>query len=65
MTVEFIKKSINETQRAEENNKVKTIVENTLKEIELKGDLKKCFKMQKTHEKKNQVLKKVERKQKN
>ena len=38
MTVEFIKKSINEAQRAEENNKVKTIVENTLKEIELKGD---------------------------
>ena len=35
MTVEFIKKSINETQRAEENNKVKTIVENTLKEIEM------------------------------
>ena len=38
MTVEFIKKSLNEKQRAEENNKVKAIVENTLKEIELKGD---------------------------
>ncbi len=38
MTVEFIKKSLNEKQRAEENNKVKAVVENTLKEIELKGD---------------------------
>ncbi len=38
MTVEFIKKSLNEKQRAEENNKIKAVVENTLKEIELKGD---------------------------
>ena len=38
MSVEFIKKSLNEKQRAEENNKVKAVVENTLKEIELKGD---------------------------
>ena len=38
MTFEFIKKSLNEKQRAEENNKVKAVVENTLKEIELKGD---------------------------
>ena len=38
MTVEFIKKSLNEKQRAEENNKVKAVVENTLKEIELEGD---------------------------
>ena len=38
MTIEFIKNSYNQKQRTEDNEKVKLIVENTLKEIELKGD---------------------------
>tara|TARA_B100000674_G_scaffold489299_1_gene503042 strand:+ start:1169 stop:2494 length:1326 start_codon:yes stop_codon:yes gene_type:complete len=38
MAIEFIKNSYNQKQRTEDNEKVKLIVENTLKEIELKGD---------------------------
>ena len=38
MAIEYIKKSTNEKQRSDDNEKVKKIVENTLKEIELKGD---------------------------
>ena len=38
MAIEYIKKSTNEKQRSDDNEKVKEIVENTLKEIELRGD---------------------------
>ena len=38
MAIEYIKKSTNEKQRLDDNEKVKEIVENTLKEIELRGD---------------------------
>ncbi len=38
MAIEYIKKSTNEKQRSDDNKKVKEIVENTLKEIELRGD---------------------------
>ena len=38
MAIEYIKKSTNEKQRHDDNEKVKEIVENTLKEIELRGD---------------------------
>ena len=38
MAIEYIKKSTNEKQRIDDNEKVKKIVENTLKEIELRGD---------------------------
>ena len=38
MAIEYIKKSTNEKQRSDDNEKVKKIVENTLKEIELRGD---------------------------
>ena len=38
MAIEYIKKSTNEKKRLEDNEKVKEIVENTLKEIELRGD---------------------------
>ena len=39
MAIEYIKKSTNEKQRLDDNEKVKEIVENTLKEIELRGCL--------------------------
>ena len=38
MAIEYVKKSTNEKQRLDDNEKVKEIVENTLKEIELRGD---------------------------
>ena len=38
MTIEYIKKSTNEKQRSDDNEKVKETVENTLREIELRGD---------------------------
>ena len=38
MAIEYIKKSTNEKQRLDDNEKVKEIVENTLKEIESRGD---------------------------
>ena len=38
MAIEYIKKSTNEKQRLDDNEKVKEVVENTLKEIELRGD---------------------------
>ena len=38
MAIEYVKKSTNEKQRLEDNENVKKIVENTLKEIELRGD---------------------------
>ena len=38
MAIEYIKKSTNEKQRSDDNEIVKEIVENTLKEIELRGD---------------------------
>ena len=38
MAIKYLKKNNNEKQRNEDNEKVKTIVENTLKEIETKGD---------------------------
>jgi sulfopropanediol 3-dehydrogenase len=41
MTVEYIKKSINQKQRSEDDEKVKKVVEETLKKIELEGD--KCI----------------------
>ena len=39
MAIEYIKKSTNEKQRSDDNEKVKEIVENTLKEIELRLSL--------------------------
>ena len=38
MAIEYFKRSTNEKQRLDDNEKVKEIVENTLKEIELRGD---------------------------
>ena len=38
MTIEYIKKSVNEKQRTEDDENVKITVEKTLKEIELRGD---------------------------
>ena len=38
MTIQYLKKGIAEQQRSEENEKVKSIVEETLKKIEQKGD---------------------------
>ena len=38
MAIEYIKKSTNEKQRLDDNEKVKEVVENTLKKIELRGD---------------------------
>ena len=38
MTVEYIKKSVNQKQRSEDDEKVKKVVEETLKKIELEGD---------------------------
>ena len=38
MAIKFLKNNNNEKQRSEDNEKVKTIVEKTLKEIEAKGD---------------------------
>ena len=38
MTIQYLKKGIAEKDRSEENEKVKSIVEETLKNIELKGD---------------------------
>ena len=39
MAIEYFKRSTNEKQRLDDNEKVKEIVENTLKEIELRGCL--------------------------
>ena len=38
MTIEYLKKGINEKQRSQDNDKVKKIVEETLKKIEVEGD---------------------------
>ena len=38
MTIVYLKKGINEKQRSEDNEKVKKVVEQTLKKIELEGD---------------------------
>ena len=38
MTIQYLKKGIAEQERSVENEKVKSIVEDTLKKIELKGD---------------------------
>ena len=38
MTIQYLKKGIAEKERSVENEKVKSIVEETLKNIELKGD---------------------------
>ena len=38
MAIQYLKKGIDEQQRSEDNDKVKSIVEETLKKIELKGD---------------------------
>ena len=38
MAIKYLKNNNNEKQRSEDNEKVKTIVEKTLKEIEVKGD---------------------------
>ena len=38
MTIIYLKKGINEKQRSEDNEKVKKVVEQTLKKIELEGD---------------------------
>ena len=38
MTIEYLKNSINEKQRSQDNDKVKKIVEETLKKIEFEGD---------------------------
>ena len=39
MTIHYLKKGIDEQERSTENNKVKNIVEETLKKIEQQGDL--------------------------
>ena len=38
MTIEYLKKGVNEKQRSQDNDKVKKIVEETLKKIEIEGD---------------------------
>ena len=38
MTIKYLKKGINEKQRSQDNDKVKRIVEDTLKKIEVEGD---------------------------
>ena len=38
MTIEYLKKGINEKQRSQDNDKVKKTVEDTLKKIEVEGD---------------------------
>ena len=38
MTIEYLKKGIDEKQRSQDNDKVKKIVEETLKKIEVEGD---------------------------
>ena len=38
MVIQYIKKGIDEKKRSEDNEKVKKIVEQTLKKIELEGD---------------------------
>ena len=38
MTIKYLKKGIDEKKRSEDNEKVKNIVEKTLKKIELEGD---------------------------
>ena len=39
MAIQYLKKGIDEQERSTENNKVKNIVEETLKKIEQQGDL--------------------------
>ena len=38
MAIEYLKKGLSEKQRIEDNDKVKKIVEETLRKIELEGD---------------------------
>ena len=38
MAIQYIKKGIDEKKRSEDNEKVKKVVEQTLKKIELEGD---------------------------